>query len=198
MQVSMHSFYREFSKIVMLDLDTFMVQHMDELFALNADAITPEAEGDRGLGVKMFAVNSGTMFLVPKPSTERAMIEVVKTTIWPAGHGRLSDQDYLELLLVTPENSTGRPRVPAVVLAPQYNMNSALCNNVLLVRNWHCHHHKPWRVEHRQPTTPCVVAIIDAWLARYQVLRGILDGLAIPEPPFRVVNLTWEHQNQGH
>ena len=73
--------------------------------------------------------------------------------------------------------------MPVVVLAPQDNMNSALCNNVGPVKYWHAQHHKPWRIKHRHPTPPCVVDIINGWLARYKVLRGMLDNLAIPEPP---------------
>lgn len=197
-KVAMHSLHRELSKVVMLDIDTFMVEHMDELFTMNSDAVSPEVEPsrNRGQGFTMKGINSGTMLLIPKPSSERAMVEIIKTKIWHKDKiSRVGDQNYFEELLVTPENRTGRPRVPAVLLAPHYNMNTVLCKNVGLVKNWHAQAHKPWRIEHRHPSPPCVVEIINGWLKRYRVLRAMLDNLDIQEPPTGVINLTWANQN---
>ena len=56
----------------------------------------------------MKGINSGTMLLIRKPSSEQAIIAIIKTKVWPKNKtSRIGDQNYFEALL---ENRTGAVR----------------------------------------------------------------------------------------
>lgn len=196
-KVAVHSLYASHSKIILLDIDTLMIQHLDELFGLELDALTPEFEGGTNQGLWLPAmrnINSGFVFAVPSEAAMLRMKEFIEfqSPRWPPNANRISDQSYFQELMAEPAgDDTVRPRVDSVLLAPMYNSNTAFCDRVRYTRNHHFYHHKPWKREdqHRREPAECALRAIRAWNDLYDEMVPVYAELDIQLPPYNVTRL---------
>ena len=202
-KVAMPTLHRTgYSKLVLLDVDMFLEENLDELFQLSINGATPWIQC-KGYA-RYIGVNSGLLYLLPSAATELKMLASIdaivaqtkshnaSSSVVDGTKMRIGDQEFYQQMLFpagdSPEAGASSP--PPVLLSPQYNLPSSDCGDQKQwsPKNWHLYHHKPWRAKHQIAFPLCAQTLVARWKTAFTAVVAILQQLGVDladvEPKF--------------
>ena len=203
-KVAMPTLHRTgYSKLVLLDVDMFLEENLDELFQLDTNGATPwiVAKGH----AQYMGLNSGLLFLMPSAAMELRMLASIdaivaqtlshnaSSSVFDGSKMRISDQEFYSQMFFpagdSPEVGASSPP-PSVLLSPQYNLPTSDCGGQTQwsPKNWHLFHHKPWRAKHQIDFPLCAQTLVARWKTAFTAVVATLQQLGVDladvEPKF--------------
>lgn len=159
-KLGLHSLHARFEKIVVLDSDTLLQTHLDEIFTLHTDGFTAKTDGPtatnaRGAVLRMLelrGIDAGMMLIIPSEVAAAAMKQWIPTFSMALSSAlSYSYADYFRTLwLESYGEPPTRPRRTALLLAPVYCLNVVFCMETKYVKMYRFVDRKPWKTTTEQ------------------------------------------------